>query len=557
VVEFEKNKNNSLKDRSFFDRALIKRIATSGILVVVGLVLSYLNPFGYFTIFGTKINPFAHFINTITGVLIGLILSCVTAFAIAILRFSLSIGSIHAFHGGISGAFVVGIVTHFLRKKAPNHVELAAFTEPLGTIFIGGTIGHLIAPIGGISMVESLFTYWGLFALSCILGAIMGYIVLITLNRAKITERKKTENKLKESEEKLKKSQEQLNAILTNLKDPIFVISEDHEIMFMNQYALEQFEEGYVGRKCYNALFGRNQPCEECPIETVIGVGMYQNRIEKTITLPSTNQMCHFDIKVSLIENFKGKPAILELFRDVTKQKEAEQELKDVQAELAQKERLATLGKLAGGVGHELRNPLAAIKNAAYFLNMALEDLDPQVKESLQIIEEEVNSSEKIISNLLGYARPKSINIRMIKINSIIQKVLSRTNIPENVEVINRLDAALPAILADPDQLKQVFGNIILNAIQAMPEGGQLIVKSEVQSQEEITISFADTGVGISEEGLSKLFEPLYTTKAKGIGLGLAICKTIIEKHKGNIEVKSEIKKGSTFSIKLPFGKRG
>jgi signal transduction histidine kinase len=90
-----------------------------------------------------------------------------------------------------------------------------------------------------------------------------------------------------------------------------------------------------------------------------------------------------------------------------------------------------------------------------------------------------------------------------------------------------------------------------------MPEGGQLFVKTEVQSQEEITISFTDTGVGISEEDLSKLFEPLYTTKAKGIGLGLAICKTIIEKHKGIIEVKSEIKKGSTFSIKLPFGKKG
>ncbi len=147
--------------------------------------------------------------------------------------------------------------------------------------------------------------------------------------------------------------------------------------------------------------------------------------------------------------------------------------------------------------------------------------------------------------------------MRKVKINSIIQEVLSRTNIPENVEVNNRLDVALPSILADPDQLKQVFGNIILNAIQAMPEGGQLIVKSEVQSQEEITISFTDTGNGISEEGLSKLFEPLYTTKAKGIGLGLAICKTLIEKHKGNIEVKSEIKKGSTFSIKLPFGKKG
>ena len=376
-------------------------------------------------------------------------------------------------------------------------------------------------------------------------GKLIGTIKVIT----DITERKK-------AEEILKKSQEQLDTIFSNLKDTIFVISKEHEIMFMNQNAFEQFEEDYVGRECYNAIFGINQPCEGCPLETVIKGGMPQNRMDKTITLPSTNQMSHFDVNVSLIESFKGKPAIIEAFRDVTKQREAEQELKDTQAGLAKKQRLAVLGKLAGGVGHELRNHLSAIKNGVYFLNMVLEDLDPQVKESLQIIEEEVNTSEKIINGLLGYAQPRPPYMQTVKINSIIQEALSRITIPKNVEVINRLDVALPSILADPDQLKQVFENIILNGIQAMPEGGQLIVKSEVKSQEEITISFMDTGVGISDKGLSHLFEPLYTTKTKGIGLGLTVCKTIIENHKGNIEVKSEIKKGSTFLIKLPFVKR-
>ncbi len=178
---------NDEKEKKSLPHSFIKKIATSAIFMAVGLVLSYLNPFAYFEIFGTKINPFAHFINAITGVLIGLIFSCVTALGIAILRYSLGIGSIHAFHGGITGAFVVGIVSYLLRKKFPKYVELAAFTEPLGTIFIGGTIAHLITPIGNIFAIESLFTFWALFALSCIPGCIMGYIILIVLKKAKIT----------------------------------------------------------------------------------------------------------------------------------------------------------------------------------------------------------------------------------------------------------------------------------------------------------------------------------------------------------------------------------
>ncbi len=183
----EQKPYNNKEEKKPLKSTFNKKIAVSSIFIAVGLVLSYLNPFGYFFIFGTKINPFAHFINAITGVLIGVIFSCITALGIAILRFSLAIGTIHAFHGGITGAFVVGIVSHFLRKRFPKYVELAAFTEPLGTIFLGGTIGHLILPIGSIFAIESLYTYWGLFALSCIPGCIIGFIILMVLKRAKIT----------------------------------------------------------------------------------------------------------------------------------------------------------------------------------------------------------------------------------------------------------------------------------------------------------------------------------------------------------------------------------
>ncbi|MFX1320244.1 MAG: energy coupling factor transporter S component ThiW [Promethearchaeota archaeon] len=187
------SENNSLdlnkenKEKRASQITLNKKIATTGIFIAVGLVLSYINPFAYFLIFGTKINPFAHIVNAITGVLIGLTFSCITALGIAILRFSLGIGTIHAFHGGISGALVVGAFSYLLRKKAPKNVELSALTEPLGTVFIGGTIGQLISPIGKILSLEGFLTYWGLFALSCIPGCIIGFTILLVLKKAGIS----------------------------------------------------------------------------------------------------------------------------------------------------------------------------------------------------------------------------------------------------------------------------------------------------------------------------------------------------------------------------------
>jgi signal transduction histidine kinase len=160
--------------------------------------------------------------------------------------------------------------------------------------------------------------------------------------------------------------------------------------------------------------------------------------------------------------------------------------------------------------------------------------------------------------------------------------------VPENIEVVSQLDEALPAILADPDQLRQVLGNIILNAVQAMTEGGRLVVKSEAPSPGWVAVSFTDTGVGIPEENLEKIFEPLFTTKAKGIGLGLALVKVLVEGHGGSIEVESpstefipspalskacpeprrrvegeaeglrtgKVGKGSTFTVRLPMDSR-
>jgi PAS domain S-box-containing protein len=246
---------------------------------------------------------------------------------------------------------------------------------------------------------------------------------------------------------------------------------------------------------------------------------------------------------------------VIGIMKDVTDRKQAEEALLEAQEKLVRQEKLAMLGQLAGGVGHELRNPLGAIKNAVYFLNMvfAEQELEPEVKETLEILAKEVGTSERIISSLLDFARPKPLVRRKIDVSELVQETLSHIALPENVDVTSQLVDGLPVILADPDQLAQVFGNIIRNGLQAMPQGGRLTVRTaEVSGW--VVVSIADTGVGIPEEALSKIFEPLFTTKAKGIGLGLAVTKTLIEGHEGCIEVQSEEGKGSTFTVKLPTG---
>ncbi len=229
--------------------------------------------------------------------------------------------------------------------------------------------------------------------------------------------------------------------------------------------------------------------------------------------------------------------------------------LLSAQEKLVRQEKLALLGELAGGVAHEIRNPLGAIKNAAYLLNMAVEEPEPEVKETIEILQNEIETSERVVSNLLDFARPKPPTRLKVDINDVLQTALSRITVPENVKVVWRLDETLPTIAADPKQLGQVFENIMLNAFQAMPEGGQLTIKSEAPGAEwAVTVSFIDTGVGIEEEALGKVFEPLFTTKAKGIGLGLALTKSLVEGHGGTIDLNSTVGKGTTFTVRIPIG---
>ena len=235
----------------------------------------------------------------------------------------------------------------------------------------------------------------------------------------------------------------------------------------------------------------------------------------------------------------------------------ANEELRDAQEQLVRSEKLAAIGKLAGGIGHELRNPLGAIKNAAYYvrgklINSEVVKKEPKVAEFLNIIDEEISSSNKIISDLLNFSRVSKPTVSPVNILKVIEDVLSRLTVPESIEIINKVDVNLPDVEIDADQTRQVFINIADNAIQAMPKMGKLTIDAKKRDKFlEVTIS--DTGYGIPDDVIGKIFEPLFTTRAKGIGLGLAVCKSVIERHGGAIGVESEVGEGTTFTVTLPL----
>ena len=184
---------------------------------------------------------------------------------------------------------------------------------------------------------------------------------------------------------------------------------------------------------------------------------------------------------------------------------------------------------------------------------MKLGDADEKVRKHLGIIDKEIARANKIIRDLMDFARVREPTLQKVDANHLVMEAISRSQIPENVEVITRLKKELPLLRADPDQIEQVFINLILNAAQAMPDGGRLEIATRAEDGF-ILIEFKDHGCGIPEEDLGKLFEPLFTTKTKGIGLGLAISKQLIEAHQGSIEVASEVGKGATFRVRLPGG---
>jgi len=230
-------------------------------------------------------------------------------------------------------------------------------------------------------------------------------------------------------------------------------------------------------------------------------------------------------------------------------------EIRDLQERVRRSERLASLGRLAAGVAHEIRNPLSSIRGFAQFFQNRFKGQEKE-QEYAAVMVREVDRLNRVITELLDFARPKEPHRESHNLQEILEqtlKVLEPELAGRNIGVEKNLDASLPRILADRDQLSQAFLNLMLNALESMEGEGKLRISLESEGASALTISIADTGKGIPPEDLERVFEPFFSTKRKGTGLGLAIVHQIVENHKGEIRVESREGEGTTFRITLPI----
>lgn len=235
---------------------------------------------------------------------------------------------------------------------------------------------------------------------------------------------------------------------------------------------------------------------------------------------------------------------------------ERTKELRDTQDQLIQSEKMASLGKMAAGVAHEINNPLTSILINTHLM---LEKIgkNPAFQESLALIADETQRCTNIVKGLLEYSRQNPPQKAYADVNQIISRILALLENQasfQNIRIIKNLDPKLPKIKLDKDKIKQVFWNLLINASEAMPNGGSLTIISQLSADKKtIEIIFIDNGVGIPREAMNKLFDPFFTTKTSGTGLGLAVSYGIIDQHQGKIEVKSEVGQGSVFVVSLPI----
>jgi two-component system NtrC family sensor kinase len=262
--------------------------------------------------------------------------------------------------------------------------------------------------------------------------------------------------------------------------------------------------------------------------------------------------------KARLIDDLKrAREELQNLGKELSRKiKEKTEELKRSQAQLLQSEKLASIGQLAAGIAHEIRNPLGIMATSLYYLNDVLPKKREDVKRHFQILEAEINRCETIINNLLEFSRRSDKELELIDVNQLLNITLSLVEkdlFVRDIELTKKLEQN-PTIRANVDEIKQLFLNLILNATQAMPHGGRLEIATSITENERVRIKIADSGVGIPEKDRSKIFDPFFSTKApgEGTGLGLTLVHAIIERSRGTIQLESQEDKGTTFIIEFP-----
>jgi PAS domain S-box-containing protein len=380
-----------------------------------------------------------------------------------------------------------------------------------------------------------------------------------------ITERKKMEERLRESEERLR-------SLIEYAPDAIYINDLNGKILEGNRQAeiLTGYEkEELIGKSILEAGLLPEKYVPKA-IEAV------QKNLSGQRTGPDEFELIRKDgsrvfVEISTIPIKIGQRIeILGIARDITERKQMQKkleeysqhlealveqrtrQLKEAQEKLIKSERLAAIGEVAAMVGHDLRNPLTGIKGATYYLKTKLySKMDEKTREMLELIEADIEYANKIITDLLEYSREVHLELTETNPKTIITETLHLIKVPKNIQIINRTRKE-PKIRIDIEKMARVFHNLVINAIDAMPNGGKLTITSR-KTKDAVEFIFKDTGIGMTKETMEKIFTPFFTTKAKGMGLGLPICKRIIEAHGGKITVESAVGEGTTFILTLPI----
>lgn len=359
------------------------------------------------------------------------------------------------------------------------------------------------------------------------------------------------EEKVKERTKDLRGSEEKLRSIFAASPDAITVTDLSGKVVECNSQTLKLH--GYssksevIGRNFFDFVVrGEQQSVLENTKKTLETGGC--KTIECTL-LTREGREFPAELSVSTICDASGKPmALVAITNNITQRKMMQQQL-------IKSERLATIGEVAGMVGHDLRNPLTGIAGAAYYLKKKLgPNAQSKMVEMLDLISNDIQYSNKIINDLLDYSKEIKLDLSETNPKAMISTAMAIVTVPNNVKIVN-LAENTPLIWIDVEKMKRTFANIIKNAVDAMPKGGILTVESK-KLDGCVEFVFSDTGVGMTKETLEKLWTPLFTTKARGMGFGLAICKRFVEAHDGSIQVKSKLKKGTTFAVTISIEPR-
>ncbi|MCG6917285.1 MAG: PAS domain-containing protein [Deltaproteobacteria bacterium] len=375
-------------------------------------------------------------------------------------------------------------------------------------------------------------------------------------------------------------SQSMITTLFAGMREPLFLLRQDYRILDANEPMLSLLglpKKEVVGRTCHEVSHRSLQPCNSkschCPMKETLKTGLSAHAIHEH--LDRQNKPRYLEIFTYPLKNNYGQVnMVFEFYRDITDDLESRlerkaREVKKDLAKLVHEDKMIALGKLVASSVHEINNPIAGIHTLAKLMLRTLEEDQLKAEELeefrryLELIAHESSRCGQIVSNLLSFARQKELERRRVNINDIIRSVflLCRHRMElQNIAFHEKLDPDLPQITGDYNQIQQCIMNVIFNAIEAMPAGGKLTIRTSLEKKKRMAqIKIIDTGCGIPEENLSIIFEPFFSTKeeGKGVGLGLSVVYGIIREHQGTIFVNSEVGAGSTFTIRFPTANKG